>query len=143
MPAFAVPFIDDSVEVHRLIRQGAPLDEVVHEIETNHTVNLRSPSGKTPLMTAAYYCRKDVMAALVKRGAVVNALDEATGDTAAHYVTLSMSGHIKQCACLMALIEHDADIELRNKDGYTVYELAAKNGNSDIGDTGDAVRYDE
>ena len=142
MPAFAVPFVDDEIEIHRLIRHGAPLADVVAEVENNHTVNLRSPSGKTPLMTAAYYCRKDVIEALIKRGAVVNAIDEKTGDTAAHFVTLSMSGHIKQCACLMALVEHEADIDLRNRDGYTVYELAAKNGNSDIGDTGDAVRYE-
>src|SRR5689334_9140559 len=127
MPNHAVAFVDDSVEIHRLIRHDAPVAEVVSEIESNHTVNLRSPSGKTPLMTAAYYCRKDVIEALVKRGAVVNALDDNTGDTAAHYVTLSLSGHIRQCACLMTLVEADADIDIRNRDGYTVYELAAKN----------------
>ena len=134
--------MDDAVEIHRLIRHGAPLAEIDAELSRNHTVNLRSPSGKSPLMTAAYYCRKDVIELLVSKGAVVNALDERTGDTAAHYVTLSLSGHIKQCACLMSLVEADANIDIRNKDGYTVNELASKNGNHDIGDTGAAVRYD-
>jgi ankyrin repeat protein len=142
MPVHTVAFMDDAVEVHRLIRHGAPVADVIAEVETNHTVNLRSPSGKTPLMTAAYYCRKDVIEALIRRGAVVNALDETTGDTASHFVTLSLSGHIKQCACLMALVEADANIDLCNRDGYTVYELASKNGNRDIGDTGAAMRGD-
>lgn len=138
-----IPFEDDQVEIHRLIRHGAPLDDVIAEVERSHTVNLRSPSGKSPLMTASYYCRKDVIEALIQRGAVVNALDDKTGDTAAHYVAHSLSGHIRQCACLMALVEYAADIDIRNRDGYTVYELAMKNGNTDIGSTGDAMRIED
>ena len=134
--------MDDAVEIHRLIRHNAPLSDIAKELDDNHTVNLRAPSGKTPLMTAAYCCRKDVIELLVKKGAVVNALDERTGDTAGHYVTLSLSGHIKQCACLMVLVESEANIDICNWDGYTVYALAAKNGNTDIGGTGDALRYD-
>ena len=129
----------DSVRVHQLVRSGAPLAEILAEVDESHCVNLRSPCGKSPLMTAAYNCRKDVLEALVQRGAVVNALDENTGDTSAHYITLSLSGHIRQCACLMTLMEHGADIDIRNKDGHTVGELAQKNGNDDIGSTGTAL----
>ena len=129
----------DSVRVHQLIRAGASLKEVLEEVDTSHSVNTRSPCGKSPLMTAAYFCRKDVLEALVQRGAVVNALDDVTGDTACHYITLSLSGHIRQCACLMSLMEVGADIDIRNRDGYTVDELATKNGNLDIGNTGSAL----
>jgi ankyrin repeat protein len=129
----------DGVEIHRLLRKGAPLAEIENEIRTQHCVNLRSPCGKSPLMTAGYYCRKDVIALFVDNGAVVNAIDAASCDTAAHYVTLSLSGHIRQCACLMALVESGADIDLKNADGYTVYALAEKNGNHDIGSTGEIM----
>ena len=122
----------DHVEIHRLLRANAPLDAITTEIASNHVVNLRSPCGKSPLMTAA-----DAIEWLVQNGAVVNAQDEKTGDTAGHYITLSMSGHIRQCACLMALIEAGAEIGLRNYDGYTVFDLGTKNGNQDIGSVGD------
>lgn len=102
-------------------------------------VNLRSPCGKSPLMTAAFYCHKQAIYMLIEHGAVVNAIHEATGDTAAHFVTLSLSGHIRQCGCIMALIEHGALIDMTNNDGYTVFALATKNGNHDIGNTGSAM----
>lgn len=132
----------DASEIHRLIRSGAALSAIKQQVvESNFSaVNERSPCGKSPLMTAGYFCRKDIIEYLVEKGAVVNALDEKTGDTAAHYITLSLSGHIKQCACLMALVESGADIDLRNRDGYSVYELAEKNGNHDIGSTGNMMR---
>lgn len=129
----------DSVPIHKLIREGAPIDQIEKEVDENKAVNTRSPCGKSPLMTAAYYCRKDVIEMLVRKGAVVNAMDEVTGDTPSHYVTLSLSGHIRQCACLMTLIESGADLTLTNNDGYNVFELATKNGNHDIGDTGNAM----
>ena len=112
--------------------------EIEAEISEGN-VNLRTAEGRTPLMTAAYYGRKDVLELLIKHGAVVNAIDEQTGDTAAHYVTLSLCGSIRQCACVMVLVENGANIDIRNNDGYTVYDLARKNGNNDIGNTGDAL----
>ncbi len=90
-------------------------------------------------MTAAYMCHKGAIDVLVKYGAVVNAIDEKTGDTASHFVTLSLCGHIRQCGCMMKLLEHGAAIDLRNVDGYTVFELATKHGNNDIGNTGNAM----
>lgn len=91
-------------------------------------------------MTAGYYCRKDVLELLIHHGAVVSALSDQSGDTAAHFVALSLCGHIRQCACLMVLVESGAPIDTKNDDGYTVYELAAKNGNKDIASTGDAMQ---
>ena len=73
-----------------------------------------------------------MMSLLLDNGAVINALDENTGDTAAHYVTMSLSGGIRQSGCMIVLAEHGADVDIRNDDGYTVFELAAKNGNSEI-----------
>lgn len=134
--------MDDSVPIHRLIRRGASVEEIERDIDENGSVNTRAPSGKSPLMTAAYLCRKDVMALLLNRGAVCTALDTYTGDTPAHFLTLSLCGHVRQSACLMLLIEYGADISARNNDGYTVFELAEKNGNHDIGSTGDAMTSD-
>ena len=53
-------------------------------------VNARTECGKTPLMTACYYCKKAMISYLIDSGAVVNATDELTGCTAAHYVVMSM-----------------------------------------------------
>jgi ankyrin repeat protein len=77
-------------------------------------------------------CIAKMMSLLLDNGAVINALDENTGDTAAHYVTMSLSGGIRQSGCMIVLAEHGADVDIRNDDGYTVFELAAKNGNSEI-----------
>ena len=125
----------DSVEIHRLIRNGAPFELVKSELANSHCVNQRSPCGKSPLMTASYYCRKSIIELLIKAGAVVNAMDEKTGDTAAHYIAHSLSGHIRQCGCLMVLFELGANPEIRNHNGYTVFDVASKNGNSHIADT--------
>ena len=119
---------------------NVPCKEIEAAIENLEVqVNSRSPCGKSPLMTACYYCRKDVIEMLIDRGAVVNALSEGSGDTAAHFVTLSLSGHIRQCACVMVLIEKGALIDIKNDDGFTVFDLAAKNGNCDIGNTGETM----
>eukprot|EP00992_Anisonema_acinus_P007442 TRINITY_DN3251_c0_g1_i1.p1 TRINITY_DN3251_c0_g1~~TRINITY_DN3251_c0_g1_i1.p1 ORF type:complete len:163 (-),score=89.21 TRINITY_DN3251_c0_g1_i1:10-438(-) len=122
----------DRHEMHAAVKRG-DYKEVERLIGLGQ-VSARSDCGKTPLMTAAYYCQKEVMALLLARGAVVNALDDVTRDTAAHYVTLSLCGSIRQCGCMMVLAEHGADVALRNEDGYTVFELAAKTGNHDIAD---------
>jgi ankyrin repeat protein len=129
----------DEVPIHRILRQPVVDTALLEEEARSGAMNLRSPCGKSPLMTAAYMCHKHAIDILVRYGAVVNAIDETTGDTAAHFVTLSLSGHIRQCGCMMQLLEHGAAIDLRNTDGYTVFELATKNGNKDIGNTGNAM----
>merc|ERR1712228_252507 len=102
-------------------------------------VNQRSSCGKTPLMTAGYYCRKEALDLLLRSGAVPNALDEHTGDTTAHYIVLSTSGNVKQCGCMMVLSQYGVDIHIRNNDGYSVTALAEKMGNTDIAEAYDAV----
>eukprot|EP01012_Entosiphon_sulcatum_P062923 TRINITY_DN8964_c0_g1_i1.p1 TRINITY_DN8964_c0_g1~~TRINITY_DN8964_c0_g1_i1.p1 ORF type:complete len:149 (-),score=23.91 TRINITY_DN8964_c0_g1_i1:164-580(-) len=117
--------VGDIAAVERLIEQGQ--------------VNLRTSCGKSPLMVAAYYCHKNIMELLLGHGAVINALDDFTLDTAAHYITLSLCGTIRQCGCMIALAEHGADVTIRNGDGYTVFELAEKNGNLDIAEAYSSV----
>jgi len=127
------------VPIHRILRQHeCDLTALQEQIDLGH-VNLRSPCGKSPLMTAAYYCHKKALAPLLEAGAVINAVHFETGDTPAHYVVLSMSGHIRQCGCIMVLLEYGASIDMQNVDGYTVFELATKAGNKDIGNTGTAM----
>ena len=133
----------DAVPIHRVLREPVcDLAALKSQIEEGH-VNTRSPCGRSPLMTAAYFCHKAALELLIEHGAVVNAIDEATGDTAAHFVTLSLCGHIRQCGCVMVLIEHGAQIDLCNNDGYTVFQLATKNGNHDIGNNGNAMMRNE
>ena len=129
----------DAVPIHRILRQPVVDIAALQDEIANGAMNLRSPCGKSPLMTASYMCHKQAIDRLVQFGAVVNAIDENTGDTSAHFVTLSLCGHIRQCGCMMVLIEHGAAIDMRNSDGYTVFELATKNGNMDIGNTGNAM----
>lgn len=133
----------DTVPIHRVLRQPMCDMEALKEQITYGFVNLRSPCGKSPLMTAGYCCHKQAIHLLVEHGAVVNAINELTGDTAAHYVILSLSGHIRQSGCIMALIEHGALIDMKNNDGYSVFELATKNGNHDVGNTGNAMMRGE
>jgi ankyrin repeat protein len=129
----------DLVPIHNVLRQAVCSIEALLEQISFGFVNLRSPCGKTPLMTAAYYCHKQAIFLLLEAGAVINAIHEESGDTAAHFVTMSLCGHIRQCGCVMALIEFGALIDMKNNDGYTVFELATKNGNHDIGNTGNAM----
>jgi ankyrin repeat protein len=129
----------DQVPIHSILRRPVcDLDALLEQISFGF-VNLRSPCGKSPLMTAAYSCHKQAIYVLLEHGAVINAIHEESGDTAAHFVTMSLSGHIRQCGCVMALIEHGALIDMKNNDGFTVFELATKNGNHDIGNTGNAM----
>jgi ankyrin repeat protein len=132
---------DEAPMIHRILR-AATLDlDALEEEVAMARVNIRSPRGKTPLMTAAYYGHKAALELLVDRGAVVDAIHEKTGDTAAHFAVLSLTGHVRQCGCMMVLIEKGASIDMRNDDGYTVFELAKKNGNKDIGSTGDTLMH--
>lgn len=133
----------DNVPIHKILRQAVCNMDALHEEIQLGAVNLRSPCGKSPLMTAAYFCHKLALGKLLEHGAVINAIDEGTGDTAAHFITLSLAGHIRQSGCMMVLIEHGALIDMKNNDGYTVFELAAKNGNRDIGNTGNAMMRGE
>eukprot|EP00998_Keelungia_sp_KM082_P010760 NODE_6965_length_612_cov_62.779381_g6942_i0.p1 GENE.NODE_6965_length_612_cov_62.779381_g6942_i0~~NODE_6965_length_612_cov_62.779381_g6942_i0.p1 ORF type:complete len:153 (+),score=23.90 NODE_6965_length_612_cov_62.779381_g6942_i0:54-512(+) len=128
-PDFAVCAIEQD-EMHKAIKHG-DIDTVRSCIDRG-MVNHRSDCGKTPLMTAAYYCQKQIMEILLENGVVINALDHVTKDTAAHYVTMSLCGSIRQCGCMIVLAENGADVNIANEDGYTVFELAEKNGNADI-----------
>eukprot|EP00744_Colponema_vietnamica_P012821 GILI01017981.1.p1 GENE.GILI01017981.1~~GILI01017981.1.p1 ORF type:complete len:180 (-),score=23.85 GILI01017981.1:126-665(-) len=128
-------------KIHQLLRQPTvDLADLEAELDLGN-VNARSPRGKTPLMTAAYYGHKRALERLLDRGSVIDALHELTGDTAAHFVCLSPTGNIRQSGCMMVLIENGASIDRRNDDGFTVFELARKNGNRDIGATGDALMH--
>eukprot|EP00993_Chasmostoma_nieuportense_P005858 NODE_6475_length_531_cov_28.047030_g6310_i0.p1 GENE.NODE_6475_length_531_cov_28.047030_g6310_i0~~NODE_6475_length_531_cov_28.047030_g6310_i0.p1 ORF type:complete len:151 (+),score=36.38 NODE_6475_length_531_cov_28.047030_g6310_i0:49-453(+) len=123
--------VDDN-EMHSKVKQGDY--KGVEALLKRGLVNVRSSCGKTPLMTAGYYCQKEIMELLLDNGAVINALDERTKDTAAHYVTMSLCGGIRKSGCIIVLAEHGADVSIRNEDGYTVFELAAKHGSADIAD---------
>jgi len=126
--------------LHSAINAG-DLGKVFDLVKNENLVNKRSPCGKTPLMSACYVCHKEIILLLLSSGSVVNALDDVTGDTAAHYVTHSLCGVTKQCACMMVLGENQVDVSIRNNDGYTVLELAEKNGNTDVAHTFETLEH--
>ena len=80
--------VSDLPPIHKAIREN-DIEGVKLQVSEGH-VNQRSACGKTPLMTAGYYCKKEMLPILISAGAVVNAVDEQTGNTAAHYVVMSM-----------------------------------------------------
>ena len=120
---------------------GGDMARVKDLVQSEHTVNRRSPCGKTPLMAACYTCHKEMILLFLASGCVVNALDNVTGDTAAHYVTHSLCGFTKQCVCMMVLVENQVDVSIANNDGYTVHELAEKNGNTDVAHTFETLAH--
>eukprot|EP01063_Lacrimia_lanifica_P023428 TRINITY_DN30952_c0_g1_i1.p2 TRINITY_DN30952_c0_g1~~TRINITY_DN30952_c0_g1_i1.p2 ORF type:complete len:162 (+),score=72.92 TRINITY_DN30952_c0_g1_i1:62-487(+) len=124
---------DDLPPMHMAILKD-DMDEVKRLIIEGH-VNKRTECGKTPLMTAGYFCKKPMLTTLIEGGSVCNAIDENTGNTAAHYVVMSLAGNIRQCGCMMILTQAGADVTIANNDGLTVPELANKNGNLEIGRT--------
>eukprot|EP00906_Rhabdomonas_costata_P008648 RCo012292 len=125
-----VPCGIDDHPMHSACKKG-DYEEVERLIESG-MVNTRSSCGKTPLMTAGYFANKEIMELLLENGAVVNAMDDVTHDTAAHYVALSLSGAVRQSGCMIVLAEHGADVFLRNDDGLNVLELAEKCGNAEL-----------
>lgn len=127
--------------IHAILRASTVDMAALREELDMVNVNVRSPRGKTPLMAAAYYGHRQAIALLIERGAVVDAIHEKSGDTASHFVCMSLVGNVRQSGCIMALIEGGASIDSRNDDGYTVFELAKKNGNREIGATGDALMH--
>jgi ankyrin repeat protein len=119
-----------SVHIHRLLLDPAISNAaIIAHLKEHHDVNQRSPCDRTPLMSAAYMGRKELIVPMLELGAVLHATNERTGDTAAHYAVHSyLVGHIRQCSTLMVLFDAGLD-EMKNYDGYTPLELAAKYGN--------------
>ena len=129
----------DVVTVHAMLRNPSVSDDAILQyVSAAFEVNLRSPCDKTPLMTAAYCGRKELVEPLVAMGAVACATSERTGDTAAHYAMHSLIGHVRQCSTLMALLEVGVDSETTNADGYTALQLAEKYGNLHVINSGNS-----
>ena len=113
----------DIVALHALIRAGASLADVETELSTNHSVNVRSPCGKSPLMTAAYYCRKDILQLLIDKGAVVNDANDH-GITALHG-----AAHKGANRAVQLLVDRGADLAAKDKGEDFGFGVSSK-GNS-------------
>lgn len=126
----------DQIPIHRMLRDASVSDaEILEHLHEFHDVNARSPfCSATPIMTAAYFGRKELIEDMIVRlGAVPFATNEKTGDTAAHYAMLSVAvGHVRQCSTLMMLLEFGVPDDVKNEDGYTALDLARKYGNSAV-----------
>jgi uncharacterized protein len=107
----------DTTEVEMLLDQGISLD-------------IRDSKERTLLMWAAEGARADLVEALVKRGADLDAVDADEGETA--LMTTSYSDHLVEVAKL--LVTNGAAVQLRNDNGLTALEIAREMGATEVAD---------
>lgn len=97
------------------------------------TINVRDKSRNTPLIVAAQYGHADLCAFLVKRGADVNAVDEAN-DTAMHWAAYKGVAPVMGLFCHIGKnSENDCiPLDLADKFGQTPLHLASLRGNAEV-----------
>ncbi|XP_078475640.1 uncharacterized protein LOC144736862 [Lampetra planeri] len=103
------------------------------------SLDSRNGAGSTPLHVAARAGALSAVIALLANGADIDARDEAHGDTPLHVAIKSIlqnmsdshssSGiidHLQNlCTVVKALVLFSADLTVENKDGHSVWDLAA------------------
>jgi hypothetical protein len=89
--------------------------------------NLRNKTGSTPLHDAALNGSKEVIELLLTHKAGINAVAPADGSTPLQY-----AASMDRLAAVQTLVEHGADVTLKNAKGLTASQLAGKNGFSDV-----------
>jgi ankyrin repeat protein len=97
--------------LHDAVR-GGDLNSIVDILNAGADVDeMADQFAKTALMIAVEYKREDVVRCLLQRGAKVD-LRDTFNSTVIHYV--------RDRACLLALLEHDVDVNDRDTEGNTV-----------------------
>lgn len=95
-------------------------------LDVGWDVNAKDLFGRTALRQAAYAGKVDVIAALSKAGADVNAKDKEYGWTALHVA--AKKGKVNAIA---ALIKAGAVVNAKNNGGRTALDLAIQEGQTD------------
>lgn len=107
--------------------QKNDLDRVRELLAQGADVEARDAHSATPLLRAARYGYTDIAALLIKKGAEVNAKDDAIGATP--LILAASRGHTDTTKLL---IEKGADVNAQAKDGKTSLMGAAYAGFIDI-----------
>mmetsp|Transcript_7922 Transcript_7922/g.13713 ORF Transcript_7922/g.13713 Transcript_7922/m.13713 type:complete len:181 (+) Transcript_7922:151-693(+) len=108
----ALPPIFDAADNCDLAKLVECLQEDPKSLES------RNKDGWTPLHQAAFSGHVDIIAALLKAGAKINAKCN-DGDTPLHYA--SAQGNLK---CIKPLVDGGADLEARDQDGESPMDVA-------------------
>jgi hypothetical protein len=106
--------------------EASNLDEVKLLLTKGADVNAKDSEGKTPLMNAAYYGKKEIAKFLLENGANVNAR-YVDGCTA-----LIWAAGEGEAEVLEILLKHGADVHAAERNGYTALMIAErmKRGNT-------------
>jgi ankyrin repeat protein len=94
-------------------------------LDARANVNAATQSGETPLMRCARSGRADAVKILLAHDAQVNAADKDHSQTALMWAVTE-----KRPEAVQALIEGDADIHLRSKEGFDALMLAVRAGHA-------------
>jgi ankyrin repeat protein len=95
-------------------------------LEAGADANARSREGQTPLMSAARNGRPGAIAALLARGAEVNAVESFRGQTA-----LMLAAGEGNVDAVRALIAAGANVTAKSKSGFTPLLFAVRNAQLD------------
>jgi len=124
LPVLAIAVIGNlqAATIHEAIDQGDSV-AVAAMLDTNPAlIDDRLPNGRSPLHTAAYGGKLNIVELLLNRGADANAAT-GSGSTPLHGSTLA--GYE---AIVRLLVENGADINIANRGGYTPFTNAAMSG---------------
>ena len=100
---------------------------VVEQIAQDHTFNINvahSQDQRSALHLAAFNDHVDIVKFLIEHGASCTLIDSL--DRAPLHASVEKPG---DCRCLEILLGQKVDLSLRDKDGLTVWHVAASNGN--------------
>lgn len=109
---------DSNEELNSQLIEARDLDEVKMLLAKGADVNAKDSEGKTPLMNAAYYGRKEIVKFLLEHGADVNAR-YVDGCTA-----LIWAAGEGEAETLEILLQHGADIHATERHNNTALMIA-------------------
>ncbi|HFD92838.1 MAG TPA: hypothetical protein ENJ22_06070 [Gammaproteobacteria bacterium] len=110
-------------------------DTVKVLLEMGADPDLKEATGKTPLMMAAKNGFRRIVTLLLEHEADINAIEDienSFGEVSSQMTALGYAVRGGHTAIVGMLLEHGADPSLRNHDGETAFDIARKNGYSDI-----------
>ncbi|VDI66942.1 Hypothetical predicted protein [Mytilus galloprovincialis] len=138
----------DLEKVKKLVRHGADINykdtfgsftalhcaanngniEIINYLADNEAdMNCRNNRGRTPLHLSVYKGQIEASKALINRGTAINAVN-IFGCTALH-----MAGYwVQSVEMSKMLVDNGASVNIKDKDGITPVEIAAKGHNTDV-----------
>ncbi len=117
-----VPYARSPISTHVYWQKNPTLNGVHRRIQDGEDVNAYSEYGWTPIMFAIQTGNTDIVRALVRAGADVNAIAEDSSTALMQAVITATNPHM-----IEALLALGADMTTRDKHGRTAYDYATQN----------------